>query len=330
MGCRCEIHSGKSGLMGIDDYEAVRGSCVVLRDILNPDPLWSDIRRVLEAPTWNENDPRWDITMNWNAYHLWRASCLERLTRPLHRYLIDRRGRVHPKLGKKYRAELAERWITLPGAKRRMREFRQHMGKVSELIVAYWLEMGHSHLPGLRSVTTLAALGGPCDITGRGRANDLDTAIEVKFAGMFDEEIDVLVDTVDGDGGSYQLPKAGGEWLLERMFDATDALAEKWDWPRRVAAVAIEEASTYFSFLQEPISAIHEAGFWAGEGSDLASWFGRKKNGAEKLEKLTRTVNELWVFKLGTGLSIDICMVVKAPGTNKASVTVMPGLGANS
>lgn len=124
------------------------------KKILVPDDIWPDFEKAAKEKI----DP---------ARHRARVllalkfGCLNKLTSPIHKYLLDDSGKPKQSLTKFYIEDLKEQWICLyEDVIKRHQKSRASAGKITELMVAEWLEHNGWDI----NVDKLEALGGTNDI----------------------------------------------------------------------------------------------------------------------------------------------------------------------
>ena len=159
-----------------------------------------------------------------------RRGYLPRITRPIHRYLMD--GDV-PKsaLTAQYKKDLQERWFLRPDPLDRHKKSKGYLGRLAELLLAQWIEDNSS----LR-IVGLEATGAAHDIVTISM-DGREGAIEAKFIGIADPFFEKIL-TRRVFGGAYDVPTAA-DFLQTRIYEAAKQLADYAF--RKTAIIVIEE-----------------------------------------------------------------------------------------
>ena len=102
--CGCRKTRLEAGDTLLQVFARVRSRCAALGQVLVPDALWSDFQE-WHARTDEEAAHRSALLLALKRGHL------ERITSPIHAYLLDSGGRPRADLRRQYLQDLGERWI---------------------------------------------------------------------------------------------------------------------------------------------------------------------------------------------------------------------------
>jgi hypothetical protein len=210
--CLCQSFnvSDKNDLL--EEFAYLRGTCPVLRDIIVPDTIWENFRRVISTTSRPINHE--SIVLG-----AFRNGFLKRMTLPIHRYLLNGSAPAR-NLKSQYRTDLVEKWIFANEKLKRHKEARIFKGKLIEIMIASWLaDNGWT-------INNLEALGGKFDIEATS-PEQISYAIEVKYIGMQDYryiEIENSLESGEAVGGWWNLYD-GYNFILFKIFEAAKQLS---------------------------------------------------------------------------------------------------------
>lgn len=213
------------------EFEALRGDCQAIRELLVPDPDWPAFKNYMLQGA-DELHHRPAVMLAFMRRYL------AQITSPVHRYLFHD-GSLHPLLTLQYKQDLRERWMRESCLKEKHRKFNMFMGKMVELQCIDWLEKKLGW-----QMTNLNALGGPADISALVRTNTA-CDLEIKYVG---QTLEGIIMTLKG-AGEYEAAKRLQEFVdpetnhlrnvLNRMEYAISQLANSSAY--RIAVVVFAE-----------------------------------------------------------------------------------------
>lgn len=287
--CGCAKSAPREGPDRPDRFEAHRSRCAALREIFIPDDIREDFERaVLEPPD--------SVAHQSILFLAFQRGYTRNLTRPVHRFLLigsRQRGNV----SRNYTEDLKERWLFIkpknptdePLELYRHRKSREFVGKVVELLSAFWLE-GKSW-----KITSLAALGGEVDIEANSPSG-LRTAFEVKYIGQQDIEFCFLLE-VQG-GGAVSLPGALN-FLNLTVYKAARQLEGRTG--RRVVLIVFDQFAwhTYEIPLQEEWINWHKPAFKRAD-KQWETFFNRlpQRPSDQDLRAAAGGLSEIWLVRM--------------------------------
>lgn len=277
--CLCENQDGDE-LSSLDyprilsEFAEVREACPALKKVLVPDEDWESFSQFVTAPM----DEAFHQPM---AILAFKRRHLNRITSPIHRYLIEN-GEVHHLLTSQYRQDLRERWHISDTPLRRHQKFRIYMGKFTELQTAEWLETTQRW-----QILNLAAIGGPFDIEGIS-SEGRHSAVEMKFIGQSDADYEAVVDSLHGNIRIMTGSLNGSlEYMILRLQEAGRQLGNCLAY--RIAAVVISPET------------------WHNFGFQIES---RWINLQAYLQGPDYRVDQIWILKRESELNFSVAEVV--------------------
>ena len=160
---------------------------------------------------------------------------LARLTRPVHRYLIEN-GALRADVRPQYARDMQERWMLNADPHRRNRASSSFAGLIAELHLAECIETTReSRIVGLEALRE-----GP-DVEAQDGAG-VTTAFEVKTLGIERNDFEMVLQSLaNGPSGRAVSPRAAINYMLFRVYEAAKQL-ERFG-GRRIA-VAVFDLST--------------------------------------------------------------------------------------
>lgn len=216
-------------------FSRIRRINPALRFILIPDKLWPEYNKYCST--------NFDETFHQSILLLaFKRGNLFKIIDPINRYLIQ--DDVPQKdLSKQYIMDLQEKWMYKENALERHQQARRFLGKVIELMMAYWLEQQNW------VVIKLAALGENADIIAED-PKGLIHAIEVKYIGQKDDVFrSVLASLSSGDGGGSESLYDAADYLVFRVYEAAKQLEEL----KRIRTVLLVISNTWWGFVSTQI-----------------------------------------------------------------------------
>lgn len=272
----------------MQSFEAIRSRCAALREILVPDSIWPVFRQKATEP--------YD-----QAFHHYivlgalRDGFLARITFPIHRFLLDT-DKPKRSLTRQYKEDLVEKWMLESVPLERHRKARMFVGKLTELLMAAWLEeQGWS-------IDALEALGGTFDIEATS-PDKISCAIEVKYIGQCDADFEDIVRKFSlgsPAGGTFE-PYEPFNYLLFRIYEAAKQLLNSNT--RRLVAIVISQIAWSFFELQIKQGWLQKRPlpFSQNVSSDGAAFLAKEKakgkfsNIERDLDSVIDSLNELWI-----------------------------------
>ena len=286
--CPCQVRSSADTTRALEQLEIIRSRCAALREILVPDNIWPIFKQKAAEP--------YD-----QAFHHYillgalRDGFLARITFPIHRFLLDT-NKPKRSLTRQYKKDLAEKWMLKSTPLERHREARIFFGKLTELLMAAWLEE-----QGWR-INTLEALAGVFDIEATS-PDKISFAIEVKYIGQLDSDFEEIVGklSMGTPAGGTVNPYERFNYLMLRVYEAAKHLLDSNK--RRLVAVVISQIA--WGFFERQISdgwlQKRPIPFAPDTSPEWAAFLAEKK--AENkfshierdLDRVIHSLNELWI-----------------------------------
>jgi len=270
----------------LEIFSHVRNKCPVLKELLVPDSIWPDFRRSAIKPM----NGALHKSILLLALH---RGYLNKITLPMHKYLIEN-GNPRKEITKQYIVDLQETWLQEDRAIERNRKSRIYIGKLTELILADWLEE-----QGWR-ITNLEALGGQADIeTVSPQKND--HAIEVKYVGYEDENFLSVVESLSGKAKAYTTsPYAASDFLLFKVYGAAKQLFNSAK--TRIAFLAISNMTWDFVDIQLSEDWMNwQSPRFFNNDTDWKKFLEKNKNQFPTIESdlrsVIRSLNQLWILR---------------------------------
>jgi hypothetical protein len=215
------------------EFSLVRENCQALKEILIPDNIWPDYQKTIL----DDLDP---AKHGYIAFLAFKFGSLKKITAPIHKYLLDSKtGKPKDKLKNSYKKDLIEFWMTEETIIERHRKSKIYIGKLTELLIAAWLQNR-----GWR-IYNLEALCSEADIEAISPSN-LEFSFEVKYIGeeddkflamvesnLSEDEFKLLVDRLLGNGNEEKIkklvdksqsrtfdPYSGINYVIFRVFES--------------------------------------------------------------------------------------------------------------
>lgn len=221
-GCRAYV---------LERFALVREECPAIKNILVPDDIWPYFEKVAKEKL----DEARHVARVLLALEL---GYLNKLTYPIHKYLLDDIGTPKQNLKEGYRKDLQERWIyQSKDFTGRHEQSRGYAGKLTELMVAEWLEQQGWKI----KVDKLEALGGGNDIEAISPEN-VDSAIEVKHIGMDNDDFLELVEGLHDkpfDKNKRIYPEDRINYLLFIIYTAANKLIKNLIQKSKIAIIVL-------------------------------------------------------------------------------------------
>ena len=284
-------------------FEAIRGQCSALKDVLVPNEVWDGFRTaVLESDE--------DVLHQHILLVAYRRGLLRQITTPVHRYLIDfdrRRMRVN----KNHLKDLREAWAPQDLGAKRPQKTRAFWGRLTELHVAEWLEkMGWK-------ISNLEAWGGKLDIECTSPTRT-ECAVEVKSIVSEDADYVADVNRPDWRGAPETAsPYQASNLVLFRGLEAADKLrdCEKV----RIACLVVSEEIWYrFEPSLKESWSLWDSPRFIEMRPKLQHVIQRNKRidpeNRDELKRLINHLNALWIVKKSPGFELSSQRVVAITG----------------
>ncbi len=221
-------------------FEAVREECPALKKILVPDDIWNSFEKAAKG---NFDSARHRA----RVLLALKFGYLHKLTSPIHKYLLDDSGNPKQNIKKQYLKDLREQWIfNYEEIIESHRHSRMYAGKLTELMVAEWLEHEGLYI----KVDKLEALEGCNDIEARTPYN-VDAVIEVKTIGTDDNDFLELVAGISDkqfNKGKRTYHNDRINYLLFRIYEAASQLKKRIQPSKKIVIIVLE--STQFGLLK--------------------------------------------------------------------------------
>jgi hypothetical protein len=216
-------------------FSRIRRINPALRFILIPEKLWPEYKKYCST--------NFDETFHQSILLLaFKRGNLFKIIDPINRYLIQN-DVPKKELSKQYIKDLQEKWMYNENALERHQQARRFLGKVIELMMAYWLEQQNW------VVIKLAALGENADIIAED-PKGLIHAIEVKYIGQKDDVFcSVLASLSGGDGGGSESLYDAADYLVFRVYEAAKQLEKL----KRIRTVLLVISNTWWGFVSTQI-----------------------------------------------------------------------------
>ena len=214
MTCSCEnCESSAEDLY--DVFLEVRVGCEALSQVLAPERYLTVMRNAHEHFDDVEHDSMLVLAI--------KRGVLERITRPIHRYILSRGlANINPA----WPGRLIEpRWLEQGNEAERHRESRRYLGAIGELKVGEYLELEGAEILDMDAWDADAASDIVISLEGQTRC------VEVKTVGTSDEDFDLVLRTIRTPSG--EPPPVGNpsvpdthDFLLLRAFEAAVQLQD--------------------------------------------------------------------------------------------------------
>lgn len=266
-------------------------------------PLLDELRKLRElCPALNQV-----LIPGWNAFEISFANLagdasedcsivfeafggghLGRLTRPIHRFLMDG-SEVKQEVTNQYRRDLTEMWTAESDTLGRHEHARMFLGRIVELLVAEWLDSRDTPVVGLEA--TGAANDVVCLVKGG------EHPVEVKFIGTSNRHW--LAMSAHAIWGSCADLDSAKDYLLFRLYEAACRLP-----PGGTAAIVIDDFTwaTYRYLIRSGIDCA-SARFTSQDPNWLA--FLSKNKERERFRSIESdlasricSLGQVWVFRL--------------------------------
>jgi hypothetical protein len=297
--CKCFGATSADDEKSLETLEIIRETCPALKHIYLPDDVWPDFK------TWHGKPDLVALHRSMLLLALERGH-LDRLTSPVHRYLLDGDG-VRADVTAQYRKDLRERWMHYDDAIKRHQKSRILLGKIAELQIAEWLEAQRW------AVTTLEALGGGPDIEATSASLGA-TAFEVKAIGTEDGDFEMVLQSLAGDpAGGVVSPYSAIDYLVFRVYEVGKQLAQAG--PHRVAIIVIDNGNWYRFKMQfegnwirwSNASFFNKGKAWCDFIKGQAS---RYPNLEAELAAVIKAIDAVWIVQRGAGYEYDLAIEV--------------------
>jgi hypothetical protein len=164
---------------------------------------------------------------------------LSRITAPIHTFLLDgnvTRREVRPQ----YFSDLREKWLREENVLERHRKSKIYLGRLSELIFAYWLKLNGFDIKGLEA--TAPKNRAICDVVARDPIGNI-LSFESKYIGTEDLDFGLMVQSLQGGRGVGNVsPYSAANYLLFQVFSAAKQVQDHAEaGSQKVAAIIISE-----------------------------------------------------------------------------------------
>jgi len=204
-------------------------------------------------------------------------------------------GKPKKEITKQYIVDLQERWLEKDQAIERNRKSRIYIGKLTELILAVWLEEQGWE------ITNLEALGGEVDIEAISPLKN-DHAIEVKYVGHEDKTFLSFVESLSGKTKAHTTsPYAASDFLLFKVYSAARQLSKCAN-KARIAFLAISNMTWDFVDIQLSEDWMNwQSPRFFNNDADWNNFLEEIRNQfptiESDLQSVVRSLNELWILK---------------------------------
>lgn len=306
--CRCnEVEIAASLEDGHEQFYSVRTACPVLRDLIVPDKIFDEHRKVSFSPLDSANH------MSIPRLAFLRGE-LNKFCSPLHDVLmVD--GKIHRDITSQFRKDLQETWILQPTHLERFEQTRRFMSRWMEIKFAQWLES-----KGWRT-SSMEALGGKFDYSGF-NPEGVKSDFEVKYIPKEDVAYELNVAAFNDENGvavGHFDIYSPVDYLLLRIANAAKQLRKSVEC--RIVCIIAEE---YHRALRIPLSdnppwiELQDPQFTGlSEAIDPLLKKERAKNPSFDSDLITdiALVNEVWIMTPTNGFGLECKHVIypKAP-----------------
>ncbi len=276
-------------------FEAIRGQCLALKEVLLPNEVWDAFRAAsLESE---------DVLHQHLLLSAYRRGLLRQLTTPVHRYLInfDPQGM---RLNKNHLKDLRAAWGSHDFDAPYPQGTRAFWGRLTELHVAEWIEeMGWT-------VSNLEVWGGKLDIECTSPTKT-ECAIEVKS--IVAEDVDYIGDVNQLDRLSVVSPYQASNFALFRGLEAADKLRD-CEKVRIACLVVAEEIWHRFESSLKPSWSLWDSPRFIEIRPKLQHAIQQNKRidpeNRNELKELIGHLNALWIVKKSPGFELSSHRVV--------------------
>ena len=230
--CPCQTSANlmSNSRRDLDAFRELQDQCAALKEILVPEGIWDQFQRFAEEKKPVDEAHHTSILLN-----AFEQGFLSRITLPIHTFLLDD-NTVRREVKKQYLSDLRETWFCEQNVLERHKKARSFLGRLSELIFAYWLISNSYKIKGLE------ATGAKCDVITVKSSGDT-VSFELKYIGTEDLDFKLIVERLQGSRDiGWPNPYSAANYLLFQVFSAakqvrdhTEAVSQK------VAAILISE-----------------------------------------------------------------------------------------
>jgi len=271
-----------SDLSPIASFSEARAGCPALRELFLPDSIWPEIKGRWEHP----DDTVSHRSVLWEAY---RCGCLNRVTSPIHRFLLTAAGTLRGDTRPQYVKDLQERWLLYQEPLERHQKWKAFHGRLVELQFAEWLGKEKSY-----EITGLEALGAQSDVETVSPSGS-SAAFEVKFIGPDDADFEMQLKSLKGEAAAgFVSPDAAINRLAFSVYKAARQLQNATT--KKTAAIIVDGCAWWKICLQLREKWID----WADPKfvHSHEGWSALKYPGLpDDLGETIRSINSIWILQ---------------------------------